>query len=223
MATLILDFDSCLVPVESLDLYASRRISKDLARLEEMEQLTRAGMEGKIPFEESLRRRLDLLAPERQGLIQLGRELASMTSHGAGSMVTDLQEEGHEVWIVSGGFQQVLLPVADALGIPASRVQGVRAVFDDKGRYQALDANYAFHRSKMEGLARLRVDWPRPAVCAGDGMTDLALLDAGLVDAFIAYTEHVQRREVLDRSEFRADTMDEVEKLTRRLWQEARG
>lgn len=220
MATLVLDFDSCLVPVESLELYAERELAEDSTRLASLIALTDAGMDGRISFEESLQRRLDLLTPERELLTRLGEELAMQTSQGSTRMVKRLQHEGHEVWIVSGGFLEVLLPVSRALGIPEARVHGLRARFDARGRYLELDETRPFHRSKVAGLTRVGVGWPRPAVGVGDGMTDLALQEAGFVDAFIAYTEHVQRQAVLARSRYKAQDMVEVESIVRRLWME---
>lgn len=221
MATLVLDFDSCLVPVESLEVHAARHLGDDPERLAKLEALTRAGMEGEIDFEDSLQQRLGLMQLERSGLQALGQELAGRTSHGAPQMIDSFQAEGHEVWIVSGGFQEVLMPVARQLGIPEGRVQGVRAIWDASDRFSGLDDRYPFHRSKIAGLDTLRPSWARPAVGVGDGMTDLALHEAGYVDAFIAYVEHSRRQAVLDKSRHRAENMGEVETQVRRLWAEA--
>jgi len=218
MGTLVLDFDSCLVPVESLELYAERALGSDQTSLAEMEALTRAGMEGEIPFEDSLRKRLHLLELDPIAMQRLGEELVDQTSQGASTLVTQAQDAGHEVWIVSGGFQQIILPVATALGIPTDHVQGVRALFDDRGALLTLDPALPFHVSKVHGLQKLGVAWPRPAIGVGDGATDLALLEAGYVDAFIAYTEHVKRQAVLDRSRHRAENMAQVASLTQELW-----
>ena len=61
---LIIDFDSTFVTVESLDELA-HIVLKDnpesVQRLETIRAITRAGMEGSIPFDESLSKRLKLL------------------------------------------------------------------------------------------------------------------------------------------------------------------
>ena len=74
----------------------------------------------------------------------------------------------------------------------------MRAVWNDDGTFAALDADDGFSRSKVEGVRRHPVRWPRPAVGVGDGATDLALREAGLVDTFIAYCGHVRRRPVAE-------------------------
>ena len=60
---LIIDFDSTFVTVESLDELA-HIVLKDnpesAQRLEMIKAITRAGMEGSIPFDESLSKRMEL-------------------------------------------------------------------------------------------------------------------------------------------------------------------
>ena len=84
--------------------------------------------------------------------------------------------------------------------MPAERVQGIRALWDEEGEFQGLDPDDGFATSKVAGVRKLASDWPRPAIGVGDGATDLALLDAGLVDRFVAYAEHARRDAVLARS-----------------------
>ncbi len=80
--------------------------------LAEIESITRMGMDGDIPFSESLARRLAIARPTREGLAQLGRELAGELTDGAEGLIARAFARGHEVWLVSGAFREVLLPAA---------------------------------------------------------------------------------------------------------------
>ncbi len=193
MGTVIFDFDSTLVPCESLEVVLARAPGASAQDLERGAEITRLGMEGAISFHDSLTQRLEIARPARRDLIAVGEELAGGMTDGAPEVVAWLHDEGHDVWIVSGGFQEVLLPVAAALGIPAARVQGVRALWTGEGAFDGLDDDDAFAHSKVEGVRKLAPTWPHPSIGVGDGATDRALCDTGLVDAFIAYTEHVRR------------------------------
>ena len=201
MGTVIFDFDSTLVPCESLEVVLARAPGASAQDLERGAEITRLGMEGAISFHDSLTQRLEIARPARRDLIAVGEELAREVTDGAPEVVAWLHDEGHDVWIVSGGFQEVLLPVAAALGIPAARVQGVRALWTAEGAFDGLDADDAFAHSKVDGVRKLAPTWPQPSIGVGDGATDRALCEAGLVDAFIAYTEHVRRSFVADARE----------------------
>lgn len=212
MGAVILDFDSTLVPCESLEEALARGEGVDDEGRRRLAEITRLGMEGAISFGESLETRLEIARPRREDLERLGHDLASTLTEGAADLVARLTARGHEVWIVSGAFLEVLLPTARVLAIPRSRVCGVRAHWNADGSFAGLDPGDPFARSKVEG-ARSRGSWSRPAVGVGDGATDLALLDAGLVDRFVGYVEHVRRHAVTQRGVPLAPTMKELEAL----------
>ena len=155
MGTVVFDFDSTLIPEESLESALEAAIGGDAAAQAEIERLTRAGMEGEIGFADSLRQRLAIAQPTRPGLIALGEELTTRLTDGASVLVADLHAAGHAVWIVSGAFREVLLPPGRALGIAEARIQGVRPQWDVDGRFVALDPEDGFTRSKVEGDSTL--------------------------------------------------------------------
>lgn len=198
MGALVLDFDSTLTPHESLELYLSRRAGADESPelVRAIEDLTRLGMEGRISFRESLERRLRLVEPELDGLTALGEELAAAPTPGLVAVVQAVAARGHQVWIVSGGFVEVLRPMGAALGIPEERVLGVRALWSTSGAFDGLDPDDDFSTSKVAGLRATPSRFTRPAVGVGDGATDLALRGAGFVDVFVAYVEHADRAPV---------------------------
>ena len=71
---IILDFDSTLCAVESLDALASIVLTVDpdaQAKVAEIERLTNLGMSGELPLSESLARRLATLTFERAHIEQL--------------------------------------------------------------------------------------------------------------------------------------------------------
>ena len=217
MGALVLDFDSTLTPHESLELYLSRRVDGRADVIDAIEELTRLGMDGAITFRESLERRLHLVAPERDGLVALGHSLAESPTDGMVELVRGVIDRGHEPWIVSGGFVEVLRPMGARLGIPVERVLGVRPLWHDDGSFAGLDPDDGFATSKVLGLREAGIAWPRPAVGVGDGATDLALRSAGLVDQFVAYVEHADRAPVRADADHVAASSAELETLLRSL------
>jgi phosphoserine phosphatase len=174
-------------------------------------------MEGRVPFEVALRERLAIARPRRADVAAMAAELAENPTHGARTVVRALQEQGHEVRIVSGALDEVLHPVAAALGIPPDHVHGVTARWREDGVLESVDPTSGFGVSKVEGMRRARLALPRPAVGVGDGATDLALRDAGFVDRFVAYTEHVSREAVVAKADATARSMVELAGVLERL------
>ena len=218
MGTVVFDFDSTLIPEESLETALAEAIGDDPEAMARIEHITQAGMEGEIGFAESLEARLAIAQPTRAALEALGHALCDRLTHGAAELVAALQADGHAVWIVSGAFREVLLAPGRALGLPDERIQGVRPLWDAAGRFAGLDPDDGFARSKVEGVRRLAPDWPRPAVGVGDGMTDHALQVEGLVDAFVPYVEHAERAAVLALGLPGASDMKELARCLAKQW-----
>ncbi|HEX5135392.1 MAG TPA: haloacid dehalogenase-like hydrolase [Planctomycetota bacterium] len=182
--TLILDFDSTLITRESLEVLLARA-RPDLA--DEIRGITAAGMEGRIPFRESLEKRLALARPTRAEVEALGREALTWITPG--------MEGGWgawQLWLVSGGLAEALLPVAARLKIPRERVLATEARWSEDGELLGIEA-----RDKPEQLRAHLVAMPRPRVLVGDGITDWEPFRDGLVDHFIAFTANVRRASVL--------------------------
>jgi phosphoserine phosphatase len=197
MATILFDFDSTLCPDESLEVVLRASIGDDEERLGRVEAWTRRGMEGEVDFRTSLESRLAIARPTLGAVRRIGAELAGALTEGARECVDVLRDAGHDVRIVSGGFRDVILPSARALGLADDSVHAVSAAWGAGGDLDHL-VDDGFLDSKVEGIRRLDPAWPRPIFGVGDGATDHALLDAGVTDHFVAFTGHV-RRGFLDR------------------------
>ena len=74
----VMDFDSTIVQVEPLDelaaVYLKKRRDQDKL-LNQIKEITRAGMEGKIPFSESLEKRVGLLKADRASVKEVTKRL----------------------------------------------------------------------------------------------------------------------------------------------------
>ena len=218
MASLLFDFDSTLVPVESLEVLCRDACGLSGDDLAAFEAITRAGMEGTLDFESSLRQRLALARPTRAPTLAIAETLAAALTPGAPELVAGAQAAGHTVWIVSGGFQEILLATGARLGLAPDAVHGVQCEWDADGSLRDLDPRNGFLVSKVEGLKRLGRLPPGPRIGIGDGATDLALRDAGFVDTFIAYTEHARRAAVVAAADFEATNMRHLSEILGRLW-----
>ena len=189
-ATVIFDCDSTLIDRESLDELLLRKVRgrKDLAK--RIAWIGNQGMEGKISFGKSVQSRLSLAKLTRTEMEEFAEELPLWLTPGMLELIHALHDDQIDIWILSGAPRIFLLPLARELGVSESRVQGVRLLWDKQGRLLGLDPAHSMSISKVDGARHLCEVWQKPSVIVGDGYTDFELQKKGLVEHFIAYTQH---------------------------------
>lgn len=114
---------------------------------------------------------------------------------GARQLIATLQARGIAVYLISGGFRELCLPIAKALGVPAKHVYANRMnwqVDDESGMPTKL---VGFDERELTGhgmgkprvIEKLRSLYPyETVVMVGDGITDLeAVQMTGAADLFI--------------------------------------
>jgi phosphoserine phosphatase len=180
------------------------------SREDEVRAITDAGMAGEIPFRESMERRLAIAHPTRDMVEGFGEEAVAYLLPGMADLVRGLPAE---CWIVSGGLEEALVPVGRACGIPRERIRGTVIDWAPDGSLAGL----ARCGPKAEAVADVAENWAEPRIGVGDGMSDHALLAAGVVDHFVAFTGVVRREPVVATGCPEARSVDELEYVLRRL------
>jgi phosphoserine phosphatase len=178
----VMDVDSTLIQDEVIDLLAARA-----GRAEEVAKITAAAMHGELDFADSLRQRVGALAGLDATVLDEVRRDLRLTA-GARTLINTLAELGYRFGIVSGGFVQVIGPLAAELGIgyvaantleiSAGKLTGrvTGPVIDRAGKAEALRG---FARDAGVPLSQ--------TVAIGDGANDLDMIAAaGLGVAFNA-------------------------------------
>ena len=179
---IVLDVDSTLTQDEGIDLLA-RYVSDEAAR--EVSNITALAMAGKLDFAASLTARVQALA----GLSL--DDVVSATAHvrlsvGAETLVHSAQSAGHLVAAVSGGFHEMIDPLAAALGLDmhrANRLEARDGLLTGKINGPIIDAQ-AKRTSLREWAAQYDIA-PANTVAVGDGGNDVLMLSAAGVG--IAY------------------------------------
>lgn len=107
----VMDVDSTVIQDEVVELLAARAGAAD-----EVVRITAAAMRGEIDFEESLRERVALLAGLPESVLMEVYQSLRLTP-GARTLCRVLKSMDYQVALVSGGFSQVVAPLAQALGV----------------------------------------------------------------------------------------------------------
>ena len=212
-ATFVFDFDSTLVRIETLEALADLALDgadDAVAIREEIGRLTDAAMAGEIGFGEALRRRLALLPLHRRHVETLAARIAGDVAPSAQRNLAFFREHADRVVIVSGGFREIVAPVAALLGVAADRVLANDLAYDPDGRVIGVQADNPL--SEAGGKPRVidALSLPRPLVMVGDGWTDAEVRQAGSADRFYAFTEVVRRARVAEAADAEVASIDEL-------------
>ena len=213
MCTIFFDFDSTLISCESLEEIIKTKLGNESKTIEKISKITQMGMDGQISFIESLQRRLEYISLSRSDVVRFGRQGEQYITVGMKECIQDLHMKNIDVHIVSGGLKEAIFPVAEMLNISPDNIHAVQLIWDSQGNFKEIDGDDKFSQSKVAGIKSVSKNWSNPKIAIGDGSTDLALFEYGLVDHFILFTQHVRRSELMIRSANVAGNVKELVKL----------
>jgi phosphoserine phosphatase len=187
------DVDSTVIQDEGIDVLAAHSgLGTQVA------QLTASAMGGKVPFEFALSQRLNLIRPSRAMVSQCLAKHPPRLTPGVGELIRCLHARGTHVYLVSGGFRQMIGPVAKLVGIASERIIANVLQFHGDGTYRGFDTTQPTSASggKAKALAQLKTRFGyQPLIMVGDGVTDLEARPPA--DAFIGFGGVVQRPKVV--------------------------
>lgn len=176
------DVDSTLITGEVIEMLAAHA-----GREAEVAAVTERAMRGELDFAESLHERVKALAGLPESVLDEVRESIVMTP-GARTTIRTLKRLGYKAGAVSGGFIQILEPMAKELGLDFYRANTLeivdgkltgRVIGDIIDRQEKARSLRAF--AEQYGLQM------HQTVAVGDGANDIDMLSiAGLGIAFNA-------------------------------------
>jgi phosphoserine phosphatase len=187
----VFDVDSTLIQGEVIEMLAERA-----GCLDEVRDVTEAAMRGELDFEAALRSRVALLAGlPTSALDAVGAQLK--LTPGARTTVRTLKRLGFRLAVVSGGFEEVVQPLADELGM--DRCLANRLEIADGRLTGRLTGEIIDRAGKATALRRFAKDFDVPlaqCVAVGDGANDIDMLSAAGLG--VAFNAKPALREVAD-------------------------
>jgi phosphoserine phosphatase len=178
----VMDVDSTLIRDEVIELIAVHAGCEAAVR-----EVTERAMRGELDFAESLRERVKLLTGLPVEVLDEVRATVQLTP-GARTLVATLRDLGLSIGVVSGGFIEVVGPLAAELGITYAHANTLE-VADGRltGRVAGPIVDRAAKAIKLREWAELEGLPLSRTIAIGDGANDLDMLaDAGLGIAFNA-------------------------------------
>lgn len=208
----VFDFDSTLTQVEALDYLAEIALKNDPKKKEvvsKIKGITDKGIDGEISFTTSLEERLKLIEADKSDLDVLVKKLKRKVSKSISRNKEFFKQNAENIYVISCGFKEFIDPIVKAYNIDSDRVFANTFKFNKKGKIIGFDdANVlSQHNGKIECLKQLEL--PGKVFVIGDGYSDYVMKEAGIADKFFAYTENVERGNILDKADHVTPSFDE--------------
>ena len=178
----VMDVDSTLIQQEVIELLAAKAGVGD-----QVIAITDSAMRGEIDFAESLIARVALLKGLPESVIEEVRKEITLTP-GARTLVQTLHKLGHSVALVSGGFTEVIEPIAKDLQIAHVRANSLEVVDGAlTGKVKGAIIDRAAKATALRDFAAIEGVTLEQTIAIGDGANDLDMISiAGLGIAFNA-------------------------------------
>jgi len=178
----VMDVDSTFIQDEVIDLLAEQA-----GVVDQVAAITERAMAGELDFEHSLRERVALLAGLPATVLDMVRERITLTP-GARTLCRTLNRLGYRIALVSGGFTDIIAPIAADLGVNDVRPNTLEVA---DGRLTGQVIGTVIDRlGKRTALESFAIDYGIPirrTIAIGDGANDIDMLEAaGLGIAFNA-------------------------------------
>jgi len=203
---LLIDFDSTISSVELLPEMFKVALSgrEDADGIQtKVEAITSAGMNGEIPFSESLKQRIELL-PVTKDLVKLMVDhVSTLLSPSFVNIANDFNER-YNLFIISGAFKDVIVPLMSEFEIFPYQVYANSFMFNEKGEFVGVDEStpLVHDHGKVEVVKSLKLEGT--TVVVGDGFTDYEIKSNGAANYFICYTEFKSREPVIVKADYTA-------------------
>lgn len=168
---LFVDCDSTLSAIEGIDELA--RLS-DPTIFAEVVALTNAAMNGDVPLDEVFGKRMEIIRPNKSMADEVARLYIDHLVFGARDFIELAKSKGWIPVILSGGFEPLIRPLANKLGI--NHVEAVPIFFDACGAYAGYGMDFPTTRNlgKNEIISEWRrATMPARVMMIGDGISDL--------------------------------------------------
>ncbi len=208
----IIDFDSTFTKVEALDILGEISLEshpEKKERLQKIKDITDKGMDGGLNFRESLDQRIGLLNARREHLGSLIDSLKEKVSNSFKRNKDFFETYKDHIYIISNGFKDFIVPIVTEYGVKEDHVHANSFHFDDEGRITGFDPDNVLSSNNGKVKVLKNLGLLGDVYVIGDGYTDYEIKEAGLANKFYAFTENVERENILENADHVAPSLDE--------------
>ena len=210
--TLFIDFDSTFVKVETIDELAKLSLKNDPeanTKISMISDITNQAMSGEISFPIALEKRLKVLSLSKDDIRKATDDISNMVSDSFIKNKEFIASNSDSIWIVSGGFKEVITPIVREFGIAENHILANSFIYS-KNQVIGCDRNNDLFKDKGKIKAINNLNLDNDIIIMGDGFTDYEVYSEGVAKAFICYTENITRKSIVEKSSYTASSFNEA-------------
>ena len=201
----IFDFDSTFIQVESFNTLAELVLAEHPNKatiIKEIDDLTEQTMAGLYSFADALKKRLAILPLNRNDIKRAVEILKTEITPSFFKNSAFFKKYANQIFIVSGGFYEIIKPIANSLYIKDDHIYANHLIYDYNGKVVGIDTEnpLAQDQGKIKLLKTLGFP-PEITSIIGDGYNDYEIKEAGYASTFYAFTENVTREAVVEKAD----------------------
>ncbi|AKP52375.1 phosphoglycerate dehydrogenase [Cyclobacterium amurskyense] len=209
----IIDFDSTFTKVEALDILGEISLKDDPSKeekLKSIKDITDQGMEGKLTFRESLIQRVEILNANKDQISELISVLMKKVSDSFTRNKEFLLENREDIYIISNGFKDFVVPIVTSFGIKPENVFANEFEYDESGKITGFNKKNPLSQNNGKPDTIKRLNLSGDIYVIGDGYTDYEIKASGVANKFYAFTENIHRPSVSSKADHIAPSLDEI-------------
>ena len=209
---IIIDFDSTFITEESLDELAKYKLRDQpdsQTILNKIKSLTNAGMNGDIPFKQSLDERMEVLNLNRSDINSVSKILSECVTPSFTKNQPFFIENNNKIIILSGGFKELIVPIVHDFGILSSNVFANDFIYNSSEQITGINQDNIMSKNggKVKQSKLLSIHGTVHVI--GDGYTDYEIKLDGPATHFFAFTENVERKNICELADLTLSNFDD--------------
>ena len=177
---------------------------------QQIKNLTNQAMEGELDFSIALKKRVSLLNMHQTELKNIISILKQRISDSFLENINKIKAISDSVYIVSGGFKEIITPIVKDFGIEDNHVFGNQFRYDSRGFINGINNKSLLSYSDGKIRAVETLDLENGAYVIGDGSTDLELKKVKGITSFICFVENINRKSVSSKADYIASNLNQV-------------
>ena len=217
--SLFIDFDSTFIKVETIDELAKLSLQNDPnsdKKINLISDITNKAMSGDISFSEALEKRLEILSLNQNDIISITENISNLISDSFLINKKIIQSISDSIWILSGGFKEIIIPIVEQFGISSNHVLANSFIYDENQIVGCDKDNNLFKdKGKIKAISNLNIK--NDIIMIGDGFTDYEVYRDGPAKVFICYTENISRKSITEVADYKANNFNEIINILNQL------
>tara|TARA_B100002052_G_scaffold121483_2_gene111819 strand:+ start:5930 stop:6607 length:678 start_codon:yes stop_codon:yes gene_type:complete len=210
--SLFIDFDSTFIKVETIDELAKLSLQNDPnsdKKINLISDITNKAMSGDISFSKALEQRLEILSLNQNDIISITENISNLISDSFLINKKIIQSISDSIWILSGGFKEIIIPIVEQFGISSNHVLANSFIYD-KDQIVGCDKDNNLFKDKGKIKAINNLNIKNDIIMIGDGFTDYEVYRDGPAKIFICYTENISRKSITEVADYKANNFNEI-------------